>query len=368
METGLSLSMPIMLPFGLTLPLWMAVGVLLIVALLIGRFTAGRQNLSRVEQQQAELAGRLGALADHLGERQEAFDARLARRLEHLSGRLGESLTRQNRATQTNLTELSERLAVIDSAQRNIGELAGEMMGLQAILTDKQTRGLFGERRMEAILHDALPVGTFDLQTKLPSGVRPDALVRLPGGAPPLVIDAKFPLEAWRTMGEADDDLARDAARKRFRRDMAVHIDAVGEKYVQPGETQDFAFLFVPSESVFADLHEHFGPVLERASRRRVMLVSPSLLMLALGIVHSMRRDEAMAREAHRIQAEVAALMEEIGAVDALIAKLQSHFGHSQKDVDALARAVGKLSRRGNAIASVELADRDEAPSPMAAE
>ncbi|MCP1198733.1 DNA recombination protein RmuC [Notoacmeibacter sp. MSK16QG-6] len=368
METGLSLTMPLAMPFGMTLPLWAAGGALLVMALFVGRLTAGRQSLSRVEQQQAELAGRLGALADHLGERQEAFDARLARRLEHLSGRLGESLTRQNRATQTNLTELSERLAVIDSAQRNIGELAGEMMGLQAILTDKQTRGLFGERRLEAILHDALPVGTFDLQTRLPTGVRPDALVRLPGGAPPLVIDAKFPLEAWRAMGEADDDLARDAARKRFRRDMAVHVDAVGDKYVQPGETQDFAFLFVPSESVFADLHEHFGAVVERASRRRVMLVSPSLLMLALGIVHSMRRDEAMAREAHRIQAEVAALMEEVSAVDTLIAKLQTHFSHSQKDIDSLARAIGKLSRRGDAIASVELSEREECAVSLAAE
>ncbi|RLQ87057.1 DNA recombination protein RmuC [Notoacmeibacter ruber] len=367
META-SLTMPIALPGGLTLPLWMLASALLIFAVVIGRMTAGRHNLARVEHQQAELAGRLGALADHIGERQEALDARLARRLESLSGRLGESLTKQNKATQTNLTELAERLAVIDSAQRNIGELAGEMMGLQAILADKQTRGLFGERRMEAILRDALPVGSFDLQTRLSSGTRPDALVHLPGGAPPLAIDAKFPLEAWRALGEADDDLTRDAARKRFRRDMAVHVDAVADKYLRPGETQDFAFLFVPSESVFADLHEHFGPIVERAARRRVMLVSPSLLMLALGIVHSMRRDEAMAREAHRIQAEVAALMDEIGAVDTLLGKLQSHFGQSQKDIDALARTIGRLTRRGDAIAAVELSPKDDADSAMAAE
>lgn len=221
---------------------------------------------------------------------------------------------------------------------------------------------------MEAILHDALPASTFDLQSRLPSGTRPDALVRLPGGAPPLAIDAKFPLEAWRDMGEAEDDLLRDAARKRFRRDMAVHIDAVADKYVRAGETQDFAFLFVPSESVFADLHQHFGPVVERAARRRVVIVSPSLLMLALGIVHSMRRDEAMAREAHRIQAEVAALMEEIGAVDTLIGKLQGHFGQSQKDVDALARAVGRLTRRGDAIAAVELGEAESPRAALAAE
>ncbi len=309
------------------------------------------------------------ALADHLGERQEALDSRLARRLDLFSGRLGESLTRQSKATQTNLTELAERLAVIDHAQRHIGELAGEMMGLQAILTDKQTRGLFGERRMEAILHDALPVGTFELQARLPSGTRPDALVRLPGGAPPLAIDAKFPLEAWRAMGAAEDDLARDSARKRFRRDMATHVDAVADKYVRAGETQDFAFLFVPSESVFADLHEHFGAVVERASRRRIMLVSPSLLMLALGIVHSMRRDEAMAREAHRIQSEVAALMEDVAAVDTLIGKLQTHFGQGQKDIDALARAVGRMSRRGDAIAAVEIDEaEEESATPLAAE
>lgn len=359
MDFAQILTQPVIM-FGIEPPLWVLAAALLVIGFACGRLTVGNRNLSLLERQQAELNGRLSALANHLGERQETFDARLTRRLEIMSGRIGESLSRQSNATQTNLTELAERLAVIDSAQRNIGELAGEMVSLQAILADKQRRGMFGERRMEAILRDALPRGSFDLQARLPSGSRPDALIHLPGGVPPLALDAKFPLEGWVAVNEAADDLTRDAARKQFRRDMNTHVDAIAEKYIRAGETQDFAFLFVPSESIFADLHEHFQPVVERASRARVTLVSPSLLMLALGIVYSMRRDEMMAREASRIQAEVAALMEDIGAVDMLIGKLQTHFGQGQKDIDALHRAIGRLTRRGDAIAAVELTELQE--------
>jgi DNA recombination protein RmuC len=149
---------------------------------------------------------------------------------------------------------------VIDTAQNNIQSLARDVVGLQAILSNKQTRGAFGQSRMETIIKDGLPMGAFRLQPTLSNGMRPDCTIAMPNGAPDLVIDAKFPLEAWNAMREAEaegsGEQAAQSAQQRFRRDMEVHIRDISDKYLIAGETQDTAFLFVPSESIFAEIHE----------------------------------------------------------------------------------------------------------------
>ncbi|MFB2608469.1 DNA recombination protein RmuC, partial [Rhizobium phaseoli] len=180
-----------------------------------------------------------------------------------------------------------ERLAVIDAAQNNIQTLAKDVVGLQAILSNKQTRGAFGQSRMETIVADGLPMGAYAFQQTLSNGSRPDCTIRMPNGAPPLVIDAKFPLEAWNAIRDAGSPEAAKLAGQQFRRDMEIHIRDIAEKYLIQGETQDTAFLFVPSESIFAELHENFEPVVQKAHRARIVIVSPSLLMLSIQVIQA---------------------------------------------------------------------------------
>src|SRR5690606_27505194 len=174
----------------------------------------------------------------------------------------------------------------------------------------------------------------YEFQATLSNGNRPDCTVKMPNGAPPLVIDAKFPLEAWNRFREAAAPEARRAAAQSFKRDLEVHIRDISEKYLIPGETQEMAFLFVPSESIFAEIHEHFEAVVQKAQRSRIVIVSPSLLMLSIQVIQAVLKDQRMREQAHLIQGEVALLMDDLGRLDDRTRKLQAHFLAAQKDVE----------------------------------
>lgn len=226
---------------------------------------------------------------------------------------------------------------------------------LKSILADKQARGAFGQGRMEAIVQDALPPAGYSFQASLSTGVRPDCLIHLPNGAPPLVIDAKFPLEAWTAMRDAASPEERARAEAQMRRDMAIHIRDIHDKYLIPGETQDTAFLFVPSEALFADLNETFADLIQRAHRARVVLVSPSLLLLSIQVVQSVLRDHRMREEAHRIQAEVGHLVDDVDRLVERVAKLGSHFAQAAKDIEQITVSADKIARRAARIEDMDL-------------
>ncbi|WP_062110931.1 DNA recombination protein RmuC [Aureimonas sp. AU40] len=320
-----------------------------------GADEAPGEGAEAILRAQAELAGRLHSMGEMLGARQAELAHTVAERLDGMGHRVGRTLAEAQMQTGETLSRLSERLAVIDRAQGEIRGLAGEVVRLQDILANKQARGAFGQARMEAIVMDSLPRGSYSFQATLSNGKRPDCVIPMPNGAPGLVIDAKFPLESWNAFREAPSDEARDAAATRLRRDMDVHIKAVSEKYLLPGETQDTAFLFVPSESVFAELNEHFEDIIRRAHRVRVVIVSPSLLMLSIEVVKALLKDQRMRQEAGRIQKEVMLLAEDLQRLDARVAALKTHFHQTGRDVDQILVSTEKLVRRGERIAGLEL-------------
>ncbi|WP_279478942.1 DNA recombination protein RmuC [Aureimonas sp. SK2] len=360
------LDRPLAAPFGVAVSWGEALLALGALALLL-RFVRGRAGGAEGDvreemlQAQAELAGRLQSMGEMLGARQAELARTVSERLDGMGHRVGHSLNEAQVRTGETLSRLAERLAVIDRAQGQIQGLAGEVVRLQDILANKQARGAFGQARMEAIVMDALPPGAYSFQATLSNGKRPDCLIPMPNGAPALVVDAKFPLEAWTAFREAPSDEARDMAASRLRRDMEVHVKAVAEKYLLPGETQDTAFIFVPSESVFAEINEHFGDIIQRAHRARVVIVSPSLLMLSIEVVKALLKDQRMRREAGLIQREVVLLAEDLQRLDARVAALKTHFGQAGRDIDQILISTEKLIRRGERIAGAELGTDDGA-------
>ncbi|MCU0831095.1 MAG: DNA recombination protein RmuC [Rhizobiaceae bacterium] len=325
------------------------------------------ERMSDVLQAQAEMQGRMAALADVFGSRQAELTKALGERLDGMSLRLGSSITEQTKATHDNLAKLQERLAVIDSAQANIQSLASNVMGLQAILQNKQTRGAFGQARMEAVVADGLPQGAYAFQATLSNGARPDCIIHMPNGQPPLVIDAKFPLEAWERLREAGGADQQTLAAREFRRDIEVHIKAIAEKYFIAGETHDTAFLFVPSESIFAEIHENHDMLVQKAHRARIVIVSPSLLMLSIQIVQSVLRDVRMREQAHLIQGEVIRLMEDVNRLDERVRKLQGHFGLVQKDVEEVLTSSAKITGRGRKIEALDFTGSEAEAAAKAA-
>jgi DNA recombination protein RmuC len=256
---------------------------------------------------QAEAAARLEAMIGMLAKGQTQLAHTVNERLDSVSHRLGDSLEKTKQSTTENLQKLAERLAVIDRAQKNITELAGQVTTLQGVLANKQTRGAFGQWRMEAIVQDGLPKGTYAFQHTLANKTRPDCCVFLPDRRP-LVIDAKFPLEAFTAYRDAKTDEARKPAAARLRADVAKHVADIVQKYLIPGETQETAFMFVPSESIYAELHDGFDDLVQKAYRARVVVVSPAILMLAIQVMQQIQRDARMREAADQIRDEVARL------------------------------------------------------------
>jgi DNA recombination protein RmuC len=317
-------------------------------------------RIAGIVQSQAEMQGRMAAIAEVFGNRQAELTRSIGERLDAMTGRIGQTIGEQTRSTHESLAKLQERLAVIDTAQGNIQSLAGQVVQLQAILSNKQTRGAFGQSRMEAIVADGLPHGAYEFQATLSNNSRPDCIIRMPNGAPSLAVDAKFPLESWNAIRAAEGPDAQRLAAQSFRRDVEVHIRDIAEKYLIPGETQDTAFMFVPSESVFAEIHENFEQLVQKAHRARVVIVSPSLLMLSIQVVQAILKDARMREQAHLIQGEVARLMQDLTRLDDRVRKLQAHFLQANKDIDDILVSSGKLSRRGAKIEALELGASSE--------
>jgi DNA recombination protein RmuC len=322
--------------------------------LMAAQSQAAEARLAEIVRTQAEMQGRMASMAEIFGTRQAELNKAIGDRLDGMSHRLGNSMSEQTKATHENLRRLQERLAVIDTAQNNIQSLAKDVVGLQAILSNKQTRGAFGQSRMETIVADGLPIGAYEFQATLSDGSRPDCLVRMPNGQPSLVVDAKFPLEAYNAIRDAGSPEAAKLAAQTFRRDLDVHIADIARKYLIKGETQDIAFMFVPSESIFAEIHENFESVVQKAHKARVIIVSPSLLMLSIQVIQSVLKDQRMREQAHLIQGEVIRLMEDLGRLDERVQKLQTHFSQTQKDVEQIATSTAKVMKRGAKIEEME--------------
>ena len=304
---------------------------------------------------QTEMQGRMQTMAEVFGSRQSDLVRGLSERMDGLGHKLGQSMLETTKNTHENLSRLAERLAVIDKAQTTITSLSSQVVELQQVLANKQTRGAFGEARMQTIIQDGLPSSAYSFQTTLSNGTRPDCLVLFPNGAPALVIDAKFPLEGWNAIRAADSAEEVRAAETRFKRDTIKHIQDIASRYRISGETHDTAFMFVPSESIFADIHERFDDVVQRAHRAQVVIVSPSLLMLSVQVMMSLLRDARMREQAHVIQHEVVKLMEDVARLDDRVSRLKGHFAQANKDIEQIEISSGKVTRRGDKITSLEV-------------
>lgn len=327
------------------------------------------RHLADMIRIQSEMTGRMQTMSEIFGSRTSDLARLVNERLDSQGQRIGAAMSEGQQKTSESLAKLQERLAVIDRAQSNITQLSQDVVSLQSILANKQTRGAFGQGRMEAIIADGLAQNGYAFQATLSNGSRPDALVYMPNNAPSLVIDAKFPLESWQRLNDAagNPDQARFAANG-FKNDMGVHIKAIAEKYLIAGETADTAFLFVPSESIFADLHEHFEDVVQRALKARIVIVSPSILMLSIQVVQALLRDVRMREEAHKIQREVRELLLDVNRLDDRVRKLQTHFTQASNDIGDILTSSGKVLRRGERIEAMDFEEVRPEPQRLAGE
>ena len=288
----------------------------------------------------------------------------LSDQMDTLNRRVTDTLSESTVSTTETITSIRERLSVIDEAQKNITQLSGEMISLKDILSNKQARGAYGQAQMETIIRDALPVGLYEFQCTLSNRTRPDCVIRLPGTASAIVIDSKFPLECFEALKRAGTDDEKKLCMTRVRADVLKHVKDISEKYLIIGEVQPPAIMFVPSESSYADLHDGFSDVFQKAQREQVVIVSPNILMLAINTVQTVLKDARMREQASQIQKEVGALTKDVRLLADRVEKLQRHFNQADGDLKDILISAGKIATRGERIENVELS-QNEAPPPV---
>ena len=319
------------------------------------------ESLAELQGRLAQMAGTQAAsqssMAERLQTQERALIKGIEERLSALGQRVGDKLQQQTTEATKSLTDLRERLAVIDAAQKNITELSSQVVGLQDILSNKQARGAFGEIQMQDLVQSVLPPSAYCFQATMAGGQRADCLLMLPNPPGPIALDAKFPLESYRALKDAKGETAMVQARRLFSKDIRDHVVTIAEKYIRPGETADSALMFLPSEAVYAELHASFPNLVEESYRRRVWIVSPTTLMATLTTVRAILKDVRLREQAHLIRAEMHALADDIGRLDERVGKLQRHFEQATEDVRQVRISSEKIGKRAERVEQLQLGE-----------
>ncbi len=316
-------------------------------------------RLGEMLRAQSESTGRVDAISQALISRQADMTRAVNERLDSVTQKVGQSMEHTTRHTMDSLQALHERLGIIDNAHKNLTELTSQVTTLRDVLANKQSRGAFGQARMEAIVQDGMPKNSYAFQHTLSTGKRPDCVVFLPDGRP-LCIDAKFPLEAVTALRDARSEEEKKQATQRLRQDVMKHVSDIAEKYLIPGETQDTALMFVPSESVYAEIHDGFDDIIQKAYRARVVLVSPSLLMLAIQVMQQILKDARMRDAADQIRTEVMSMSDDLSRLRERVLKLQNHFGQVNEDVRQILISADKIEKRAGRIEELDFSHTNE--------
>ncbi|MEJ5219711.1 DNA recombination protein RmuC [Cognatishimia sp. D5M38] len=305
------------------------------------------ENLAKMQQQMAD---NLGAQQLKLQENLANMQLRTNQSLADLQEKLNQSLMGNAKQTATSLTQLQERLATIDKAQENITKLSGDVLSLQDILSNKQTRGAFGEIQLNDIVGKALPTDSYALQVTLSNGKRADCLIHLPNPPGPIVIDSKFPLEAYEAMLASTSEAELKAGIQMFKTSVRKHIKDISEKYIIEGETADGALMFLPSEAIYAELHAKFPDLVREGFEARVWIVSPTTCMATLNTMRAILKDARMREQAGEIRKALKNLHRDVEIVGERAGKLETHLRQAGEDVAGILTASSRASKRAHKL------------------
>jgi len=314
-------------------------------------------QMQHMMQITAALEGRLSQMSSQSTKDASEMNRTLAERLDNVSQRMGESLEKNNKSTAESLGDLKTRLAVIDQAQKNITELSGQVVGLQDILSNKQARGAFGETQLKDLVSQILPPSAYEFQAQMSNGKRADCLIKLPNPPGSIVVDAKFPLESYHRLRQAENKAETKIASSGFKADILKHVKDISEKYIINGETAESALMFLPSEAVYAELHANFTDVVEKSYRAKVWIVSPTTLMATLNTVRAVLKDARMREQTGVIQKEIVTLLQDVERLDDRVEKLRAHFHLAEKDIGMIETSTRKITSRGEKIESLQIED-----------
>ncbi|MEM7733798.1 MAG: DNA recombination protein RmuC [Pseudomonadota bacterium] len=313
---------------------------------------------------QNQLAGGLNHVSEAQAQSQASMLQLMERRLAQVQEQMNENLHGSSRRTAQSLGELQQRLTAIDKAQENITKLSGDVLSLQDILSNKQTRGAFGEIQLTDIVSKALPSDSYSMQHTLSNGKRADCLIHLPNPPGPICIDSKFPLEAYEALRRATTDWEVNEAAKFLRASVKKHIKDIAEKYILDGETADGALMFLPSEAVYAELHANFPELVREGFAARVWIVSPTTCMATLNTMRAILKDARMREQAGAIRTELGKLFADVERLGTRVENLDRHFNQASKDIADIKISADKAGRRAKRLDNFDFEELSPEPDP----
>ncbi|PTX57652.1 DNA recombination protein RmuC [Litoreibacter ponti] len=326
------------------------------------QLTGGLESLSKSQTMTIQtMEVRLAEVQRQMAEKLHESSMKSARSLSDLQERMNDTLHGSSEKTTKSLTQLQERLATIDRAQSNIEKLSGDVLSLQDILSNKQRRGMFGEIQLNDIVSKALPANAYQMQATLSNGKRADCLIHLPNPPGPIVIDAKFPFEAFEMLAAAEGPEQTKRALRDFGAAVRVHIKAISEKYILDGETADGALMFLPSEAIYAELHARLPEVVREGFAARVWIVSPTTCMATLNTMRAILKDARMREQAGAIRRELGLLYKDVDRLGTRVENLDRHFGQAAKDISEIKISAEKAGTRARRLDTFEFDEPDEA-------
>lgn len=300
-----------------------------------------------------------------LGQRVEALTRATDERLKEIGGQVDKRLSDGFEKTTATFADVIKRLALIDEAQKKITALSTEVVSLQQLLSDKRSRGAFGEVQLNALVTNVMPPGSFSFQHTLPNQKVADCVLFLPEPTGTICIDAKFPLESFRTMTDTErSEHERKRAEAQFKQDIKKHIRDISEKYVIRDVTADGAVMFIPAEAVFAEIQAHHPDLIDAAHAARVWLTSPTTLWAILNTASSVLKDAATREQVDIIQQHLGHLAKDFDRFQVRMDKLADHIRQANDDVTQVNISARKITSRFEKIERVEL----EAPDAVAPE
>lgn len=289
------------------------------------------------------------------------LNERVESRLLMINEKVNERLDQNFEKTNKTFMSVIERLSKIDEAQKKIETLSTDIVGLQSILTDKKTRGIYGEVNLKHILASVFGEkndGIYRLQYTLSTGVIADSVLFAPEPLGTICIDSKFPLEHYQLMVDRKiSQERRDNYLKMFRLDMKKHIDAISSKYIIPGETTDQAILFLPAEAIFAEVNAYHSDIINYAYKKRVWITSPTTLISTLTVIEMIIKNLERDKYSSIIHEELNKLGLEFARYKERWDKLVRSIQTVNKDVENVSITTEKISKKFQSINKVEVVE-----------
>ena len=319
-------------------------------------------DLEKLKDGQLKLAGIIENLVNNQNLGNANILSNMEGRLSEVQKQIFDSLSGSASNTAKSLGALQERLIAIDKAQANLEKLSGNVLGLQDILSNKQTRGVFGEIQLKDIVSKALPPNSYAFQVLLKNGRRVDCMIYLPYPPGPIAIDSKFPLDAYENLGKFENEIEKNKAIQIFKKSIRFHINSISEKYIVEGETADGAIMFLPSEAIYAELHANFSDIIHEGFSKRVWIVSPTTCMATLNTIRGILKDATLKENSSKIRENLNLLFKDVSRLGNRIDNLDKHFNLASKDLEEVKVSAQKVTNRADKFEALDFGEIDHSP------